>query len=298
MGEDGWLFLANDPNEFLRVQFGELGWTAAERERAAGVLRNRRRMLGQYGIGYHKYIVPAKSVVYADKLPGVLAGLAQPEPRPAQMLAADAPEIVAYLAEDMMEARADGSVYFRAGAQANWAGAWVVYAGILGRLAAAGTELEDELIGNDDLLSNEILYEGGLVPMLSAEQRASYEAEYSAEPTVVLRLSPGRRRAARVELPADYAAWFPEHEQLAYERADGRGKRAVIFRDSTVEMCHDLIAQHFSRAVFIWHRGQMVEEVIARERADVVVHVMEERMVTRYRVFPVMSRAVAGSRTG
>lgn len=297
-GEEGWLFLANDASEFLRVQFGRLGWTAAERERAAGVMRVRRRALAQRGIAYRKYIVPDKSVVYPEKLPRGFAGLPRPEPRPAQMLAADVPEVVAYLGEDLAAGREYGPLFFRAGSHSNWLGAWVVYAGIVRRLGEVGILDGGELIQGDDLLPSQGDYGGDLVPLLDDGTRAAYAAEYGDESVLQYRLSPGRRRAARVEEPAEYAAWFPERERFVYERADGQGLRAVIFRDSGLELCHDLMAQHFARSVFIWHRGQVVEEVIAREQPDIVLHVMEERMATRYRVFPAMSSVAAASPAG
>ena len=79
-----------------------------------------------------------------------------------------------------------------------------------------------------------------------------------------------------------------------YENVDKQGLRAVIFRDLTLDFCHDLIAQHFSRTVFVWHQGLIYDEVLEAEKPDVVLHIMAERFATSYPSFPAISSVVVG----
>jgi hypothetical protein len=108
---------------------------------------------------------------------------------------------------------------------------------------------------------------------------------------VSLTLPGPMRQARRVETPSEYSSWFQNRETIVYENQRADLPRAVIFRDSTSQFVVDLLAQHFSRSVFVWHQGQVVKDVVERERPDVVIHAMAERFVTPYCEFPSLARA-------
>ena len=144
-----------------------------------------------------------------------------------------------------------------------------------------------------DLAPSVAAYDGDLWAQLSDDLKDEFQsrwgfttAHYGLEITTKFDIPDDKRRAWRVTTPEDYNVWFQGRDTFVYERPDGIGKRVVVFRDSTLDFCHDLIAQHFSRAVFVWHQGQVFDEIVARERPDIVVHVMAERFVTRYPTFP------------
>ena len=44
----------------------------------------------------------------------------------------------------------------------------------------------------------------------------------------------------------------------------------------------DLLAEHFRRSVFIWHQGQIVNDIIEVEKPDLIIHVMAERFTIAY----------------
>jgi hypothetical protein len=52
-----------------------------------------------------------------------------------------------------------------------------------------------------------------------------------------------------------------------------------------MDFVHELLAQHFSRIVFVWREGAVFEEIIRFEQPNVVVHMMAERFVSRYPSF-------------
>lgn len=293
LSEYGWVFLANDTNDFLKVQFGQKRWSDEDRVAAAGCIRARVDALRDAGIVYKKFIVPEKSAVYQEYLPRALQRVEPVPHRPAHLLEADCKGDVFYLQNYLRDARSYGQLYFRGDSHTNWTGAWFVYLYIVRHLVTKGLVPQKEIIKFADLLPTVAAYEGDLTVKLDPHLRKEFDdrwaattARYGFEVTTKLEISGEARLAHRVDVPARYAEWFPSRETVAYERSDGLGPRAVVFRDSTLDFCHELLAQHFSRSVFVWHQGLVYENILREEKPDLVLHVMAERFVVRYPEFP------------
>ncbi len=298
LSEFGWMFLANDTNDFLHVQFDGIAWTNENRARASDVIRTRLTRLAADGISYFKFIIPEKSVVYREYLPKAVQNLASTKQRPAQMLSEDNPEIVHYLDEYLTDAKSYGLVYFRGDSHTNWLGAWFVYRYIIELLRRQlGPVITEQPLTLADLTPTIATYDGDLWAQANEEFKqvntdvlGFTSAKYGFELTVSLGLLAHQRRATRVDTPLEYVEWFTSRETFVFERADGVGPRAVIFRDSTLDLCLELIAEHFSRCVFVWHNGLVYDEIIAREKPHIVLHAMAERFTTRYLVFPTFAQ--------
>lgn len=86
--------------------------------------------------------------------------------------------------------------------------------------------------------------------------------------------------AARVETPAAWSAVL-RRPQIVMERSEP-GPKAVIFRDSMAVGMVDLLAEHFSRSVFIWNKGYIYSDIIESERPDYVIHISTERFVSTF----------------
>lgn len=298
MSERGWAYLINDGNGFMPVLYGERGWTPEARAGAARVIAGRLAYLATVPARYAKFIVPEKAVVYPEYLPAVFSHLAQTEERPALMLQADHPGVVHYFGGMLADAKSFGDVYFRGDSHVTWRGGWLMYDAIAAWLQQAGL-LHGPAIPFGALTASMAWYDGDLYTQVPPDERSRFDAawgklrgEYALEVLPKFDLPPERCQAVPVEPPAEYRDWFPRRELLAYQRSDGAGPRAVIFRDSTLHTTCRLLAQHFSRSVFIWHGGHVFHEVIERERPDVVLHVMAERFVTRCDGVPSVASAV------
>ena len=292
ISEYGWSFLVNDSNDFMRVQFGNRRWSEDERSRAAAVIRTRVEKLKSIGVIYQKYIVPEKSITYREYLPRALKDLVGPDERPAHLMQLDNPDVVFYLDRYLLDARSYGQLYFRGDTHTNWLGAWFVYFFINQQLAKHGLVDDGELLRFRDLMPSIAAYDGDLTVQLDPKLRKEFDdrwgfttSSYGFDLTIQLEIPNAARRARPVDVPDEYRAWFPSREVFAYERGDSKGLRAVVFRDSTLDFCHDLLAQHFSRSVFVWHKGLVYQDILDQERPDVVLHVMAERFVTRYPLF-------------
>jgi hypothetical protein len=67
---------------------------------------------------------------------------------------------------------------------------------------------------------------------------------------------------------------------LVYENIDK--DLPMAFRDSTCQFMVPWIAEYFSRSFFIWDQGNVISEVIERERPDFVIQIMAERFIWNY----------------
>ena len=217
------------------------------------------------------------------------------EVRPAQALRDANPGHVFYLDDYMRDARSYGQLYFRGDTHTNWMGAWLAYRFVHRKLEHQRLLARSPAYALSDMVPAVASYDGDLWSQINGETKDEYRrwnflaATSGFELAIQLVLPQNKCKAGIVEVPADYQRWFSGRESFVYEREDGQGPRAVIFRDSTLDFCHNLLAQHFSRSVFIWHQGQVYDEVIQREKPDIVLHIMAERFVTSYPKSPVFA---------
>lgn len=288
LGEFGWLYLVNDTNDFLSWQFGLAAWSEEQAEAARQVLLTRIALLKASGAQYRKFIVPEKSVVYREYLPLRFAGLQQSESRPAQLLARDLPEHVCHLDVFLKDARSWGQLYFRGDTHPNWLGAFLMYRHIQERLALARL-VPGPPLSLSALRTEVAQYDGDLFTQLEPYQREVLDQHWgwmsgtaAFELTLRLTLPAEQMKAKRISGPTPYLGRPTIRETLVYEQPNSNLPRAVIFRDSTMDFAHALLAQHFSRSVFVWFEGAVVAEVLEAERPDLVLHVMAERFVSSY----------------
>ena len=283
----GWIFLANDTNDFLSWQFGVRRWTAQERARVEAILAERIARLSP--TPYLMLVTPEKSVVCQDRLPHSLDRHPSFPDRPAAAIAQMQPKRVRYLEDALRSASAFGPVYFRGDTHVNWLGAYFVYRQAVAALLEAGLAV-GEPIPYSRLRLQIGGMEGDLFAQIDPDQRAAFEAEAG----VVMHsgmLEAAIRLSLKEPLPTaqDLAERTPlltrltgGRELIVKSQPDATLPRAVIFRDSTATLLVDFLAEHFSRAVFIWREGDVIEDVIADERPDVVLHFTAERFLATY----------------
>ena len=289
LSEYGWVFLINDSNQFLQYLYGERAWTEQQLNRAIGVLDTRVSELHSAGISYFKVIIPEKAVVYREYLPKLLNEIKQSDSRPAMQVKKARPEFVMYLDDYLSDAKSYGPLFFRGDTHMTWMGAYLAY-----RFAIVKAQ---EYLGNrislpiplGNLVPSIYGFEGDVYTQLGEQDRSILGDQWSDmqfkgafEFGVKYELPLDRRRAASASLTGELAAMKFSRELVIREIDDPTLPRAVIFRDSTADFMVDLLAEHFRRTVFIWHRGEVVKDVLDLERPDIVIHFMAERFITSY----------------
>jgi len=296
LGEYGWLYLARDSNDFMGYQFGESVWSDAETAAAEAVMAQRISQIEALGMKYLKFIVPEKSIIYREYMPRALRDYRTCEERPATILRNKFDKNVFYLDKYLQDAKSYGNVYFRGDTHPNWMGAYFIYRYIVDRLNLWKIS-DSALLDFKDLAPSLAGYEGDLYGQLEEKQKRILQKEWGFllpengfELAIKLDIPGHIDRAVRVNSSDDKNYQFSKRETFVYETGNSALPKAVIFRDSMFDFVHPLLAQHFSRSVFVWHEGAVIADIIEREQPDVIIHGMAERFVSAYPRFQPMVR--------
>jgi SGNH hydrolase-like domain, acetyltransferase AlgX len=261
-------------------------------DRAATILAKRRVALKQKNIEYLKFVVPEKAVVYPEFMPKVFNGKEPNTARPATKIAGKKLDNFQYLEDVLKDAKSFGQLYFRGDSHTNWLGSYFVYYSIISRM--------NEVLGRQGLPVKAPLrlcdlepflasYGGDLFSQLDLEMKNLFSGAWGPlslgdklEHTVGLKISAEKRKAKTLDVDPAYADKIPERKTFKFEGPNENLPRAVIFRDSTSDFLVDLLGEHFSNSIFIWHKGFVYRDVIDREKPDIVLHIMAERFLTQY----------------
>jgi hypothetical protein len=283
----GWLYLVNDSNEFLDYLYGQVAWTSEMTADAIGVIDSRVKTLIANGVSYEKFIVPEKAVIYPEFLPEILKQGKFSSVRPAIQLS-EHPN-VSYLADYLFDAKSYGPLYFKTDTHPTWLGAYLIYRRIVETLERKGLVHPDSAVPIKKMIARIAAYEGDLLAQIRTDHRSVFEEvwgtylpENLVDHKIQYTLPEDARRARRVKVPAEYEGISETRETFVFEQDDTNLPKAVIFRDSTSDFCVELLAEHFSRSVFVWKDGQVFAQVVDLEDPDVVIHIMAERFVSHY----------------
>lgn len=282
----GWVFLVNDTNDFLAWQYGVSRWTPEDRSAVRNLLTERSRILADRC--YHMVISREKSVIYAEWLPGGLDRLSIDPARPAAAMAQMFPNEVLYLAPRLEELKRLGLLFFRGDTHVNWLGAYHVYRETILALAARGAAVGTP-IGFAQLGPYIAGMEGDILMQLPEAAKPEFErgavlgrVGAMLEVTISHVLPEPKRRARQVPTPGGYVPGGGGRETIIMEQDDQTLPRALVFRDSTATLSIDLLAEHFSRSVYIWPEGDVIGALIDREQPDIILHFVAERFLATY----------------
>lgn len=290
VSEYGWLYLVNEESDFVDYAFGNRSWDSENLRKVRKVFDERIAWFEGEGLAYLKFVVPEKMTVYPEYLPKVFSGQRLSETRPAVMLERLEIPQVSYLRDALIDSKSLGRLYFRGDTHTNWLGSFVVYLNVIWRLnAVLGSGRARPPIGLSELKAEIIGYAGDLFVQMTDEQKAYFTGAWKdvmpgdfLEHCVRLYLPEFRRSATRLKTPKEYEEGLGDRECFVFSGGNKKLPRAVIFRDSTCDFIVDLLAEHFSRSVFVWYKGVVCKDIIGREEPDVVLHVMAERFVVTY----------------
>ena len=261
-GRDGWLFYADDGATADYLNASPL--SAGDLDTWARTLQDTRDWLAARGITYLFVIAPDKHAVYPEFMPGTIRRTSETS-RTDQLVAhlrAHTTVPVLDLRPALVAAKRDDRIYHRTDSHWNDLGAFVGAREILARLQdLAGNRLTGLAPdGLDSFTRAEARSPGwDLTRMLGLE---SWMGEDD------IRLFP-MARGARVVEPA-----HPDPDniegRLATEHVRRDLPRAVVFRDSFGSALVPFLAEHFSRALFLWEYD-VNPDIVLQEQPQVVI---------------------------
>jgi hypothetical protein len=233
-------------------------------------------------------VTPEKSVAYSEWLPSELAALSLANDRPAPHVAERFAAIISYPLDHLQAMKRHGLLFFRGDTHVNWLGAFHLYHHTIDAMRDRGFDL-GEAISLRYFQLHLASWDGDMLLQIPEALKTEFEKDsatwrpmFMQESVVQLTLHPNHRRACRLSEPDVFRIGRPERETIVTRHADTSLPRAVIFRDSTASLLIDLLAEHFSRAVFVWHENDVIGSVIEQEKPDVVLHFKSERFLASY----------------
>lgn len=268
IGKNGWLFfLGEQATQFDRHYRGVPPYSDDEIAAVAAELERRHAFLAARGIGYVVAVVPDKYTVYPEQLPGwAVRATRTPLDRVAELLSQRKLVNFVDLRAVLRSAKVHDKVFFKTDSHWTIAGAIAGHGGILREAARVlskldrGVSIRAAPSPASPYDPGEARFSGDLARMIGLPER--FRETFYAPLWMALARSEGRC-ARRLE-PDIYAC------------ADPRLPRAVVYRDSMGLALVPLLAEDFSRTVFVVSR-MLDPALIARERPDLVIEQMVER---------------------
>ena len=262
-GKDGWLFLDNDSNEFMKQQRGELLFTDEQLDRWRNVLESRVRWLRERGTAYRFLVAPNPHSVYPDKLPfEIPAGT----PRPATQLISHLEETgsdvpVVYPLAPLMERR-DSPVFTQTNTHWTDLGAFLAYESLMDSI---GGEVPVRRLRPDDVRFNEVVKGGDL-----GQKVEPVESSLHVFATL-------KKPAAR--MTHDNRVFLNGH-RIDYECPPAGHTVCLVFGDSFAHAMLPFIAESFGRVVFA-HLATLDRELVREVAPDIVIRIMNERFLIK-----------------
>jgi len=258
-GRDGWLYYGE--SDAVEDYVSRKPLTELEVEAWRDTVVRSRDWLRARGAAYVFTIVPDKHVIYPEHMPVSMHQVGSSR-RMDQVLNAVADSGVALDVRPPVEAaKSRERVYHLTDSHWNARGALVAYQSIVAALRAQNPAVPPAWKRSDfDEVERNI---GGLdLARMMGLNRALHEVD--------LALVPKRHRLAKVVEPPDGDV-SAELGRIVTAIPGSHLPRAVIFRDSFTTALVPFLAEHFSRAVFLWQKDFVPEQVV-EEGADVVIY--------------------------
>jgi len=262
-GREGWLFLRRDTNDVIGQHTGRVSLSSDQRDAWAEVLARRLATAESLGVRWLCAVIPDKESIYPEQLPKTIV----PAPRrPVHDLldvAAEAGAPVLYALQDLERRKDEWDLYPKTDTHWSHRGAYVVYRAICERLGEGGLLVDP--VGEESIEWTDEEHPGDLGGKLHPPVASSMPRARLSEHHGRLVFDNGLRNHGRV---------------LIFERLDGAGPTCVVFGESFAENMLIFLKETFGRLVVV-HTSMFVEEVVERERPDVVLSLPLERFLVR-----------------
>jgi hypothetical protein len=261
LGREGWLFHTGEKE--VEMFAGAEPFTAGGLEDWRRFLEATRDWAARRGASFVVTFVPEKQTVYPELMPDGLtrSRAASRQDELIEYMKARSDVRLVDLRPALAEAKAAGRIYHRTDTHWNELGVFAAY-------GALGSELAERHGATRPLPATEFevapdTYSGDLAGLLGLHGVLKEERP---------RLRPRRPARARIEGECG------DTGQCSSEIGGASLPRLVMYRDSASSYLVPLLAEHFSRGVYVWDRGwKFSDELLESERPNVLVLEMVER---------------------
>jgi len=284
VGKDGWFYPKNAATNYK----GNNLFNAAEMARYRNELRTRTAWALKRGMRYYTVLVPTKMEIYPEYLPRQVIKLSD-STRYDQVLAlnGDSGICVIGLKEILLKHKHEGhDLYQHTDDHWNELGAYYGYQTILNRLSVDYPELKPWPLNNYSIGTEE--REGNMAAMIH-EEKEFPEHFVKLVPKVERFAQDGVKRGYPV--PKRISEWDYE---IVKVNTHGTTLKCLVIRDSFTLLMIPYLQEHFRESVFIhseWEY-QMHEDLILKEKPDIILNIMIETEIHKPLEFPFVPKAM------
>ncbi len=275
-GKEGWLFFTGD----RIIEFccrATKPFSAEQLAEWQRVLEDRRDWLAERGIRFLITVVPNKHTIYPEYLPGWLTRVGEKSRLEQFMehMQANSDVEILDLRDAFFEAKKHERLFHRTDTHWNDEGAFVAYREIMSRLSKWFPDAKP--LSRVNFTCQQVMERGGDLARLIGQQSSIKE-----ERLVFLPKKPRHAQRVDPEYLLTIRHWRGRGDPVVMECENGQIPRAVMFRDSLAVALIPFLSEHFGRMACLWtHRFD--REIIERERPNVVIHEIGERLLTKIR---------------
>ena len=280
LGVSGWLyFLGEDAKALDRWYRSIDAFSDDDIAHLRDELLRRREYLARLGIPYIVVVIPEKYSVYPEFLPEWVTRLAAKTPldRIVDAIALHPELDFIDLRPALREARNIERLYYRTDSHWNYAGAMVGYQVLARRLEHALPGFHSVAPERPPYVPGVDYYSGDLARMLGLTRRFR---EDDIAPLAKILGDSSKRCAQR-----DSASETPGYEIYVYRCTSPPPYRALVYRDSMAIPLIPMLAENFSRSVFVSTRT-LDPPVVERYKPDVVIEELVERTLNSPLAYP------------
>ena len=262
-GKEGWLFLDNDSNEFMKQHRGELLFTDEQLAQWRALLEARIAWLKGRGVPYHFMVAPNPHSVYPDMLPfDVAPGTIRPVIQLIDYLKQTGSEAkLLYPLDRLVEAR-DRPVFTQTNTHWTDLGAFLAYEALLDEI---GDEAPVRRLTSSDLWFHETVHTGDLGAKLDPSASSLHLYAMPAQPVG--------------KMTSDNRVFLNGH-RIEYECPEAGASVCLVLGDSFAHAMLPFLCESFGRLVFA-HITTLDQQLVTQVEADIVVSVMNERYIIK-----------------
>ncbi|MBK7270367.1 MAG: hypothetical protein IPI07_12960 [Flavobacteriales bacterium] len=270
MGKDGWMYLTND--KVIGNYHGQKLFTFEELERIRIHYEKRQAWLHARGIPYVLLVPPLKANVYPEHLPDRIhrMGASTWLDEVKEHFARYSTLRIIDMRPALLEGKKEREVYYRTDIHWNPYGAYLGYRVLMDSMRTVLPQLGPTTpIGAFNITLD--VNEGADLAQLIALNDVFTRVTPKLVPVRPPRAVPGEAGA----LPG--SAFFHAPAEL-FTTADTAAPRLLMFHDSFGLYLKPLLAEHFSRSLFVW-TGLFIPDIVEHEKPDFVVQEFMEMFI-------------------
>jgi len=263
VGREGWLFLRDDSNDAIGQHTGRVRFSEGDKEELRTLFERRVAISRAAGATWLTAVVPDKEILYSEHLPANVVPLPRRPVHEYLEIAAAAGAEAVYLEDALAAGKDRGDLYLRTDTHWNHRGAYVGYLAICQELERLGFPLT--VVEEDWIKWWERSALGDL-----GEKLANSPGSMDVRATLT------RSWARRT-----YDSEIRNHGRvMIHEKDEEKEPVCLVFGESFAETLLYFLKESFGRVVFV-HTSMFIEELVARERPDVVLSLPIERFLIK-----------------